>query len=304
MMNNQAWRAIWPYLSCPYELFLHVFYNKLTLKWRLWGSTIVGFFLCAGAQGAQYSGTLGKLPITFQLDEGAALYFYDRYRTPIDLDSAPSVGQNALLFIETNAEGKPVGEFHLQVNGQRLVGYWCNVKTHQHLSVHLKPSTDPRGVIQSSSFKNRYIRVKCLQGGAQMMMIDKSSDQLSQQLMVESSACQSMYNVVVGDYNFDGFADFSTSGQYFAGPNTTRNYYLYQPQKKQYRFNQALSMLVTLSFNQQSKIVTSTNQCCAGRSISVDHYRWQANELKQVDGVCYKRNDDGELVAKARKACY
>lgn len=270
---------------------------------RLWLSTIALLLASFSVHSTQYSGSLGKSSITFQLDEGSALYFYDQYRTPIDLNSTAQTAQNTLIFFEKNTSGEPTGEFHLQKKGPQLVGYWLNIKTHQRLNVSLKMSEDSRGIIQQESFKNRYIRVKCLNSGTQMTLIDKLSDKTTQQLQVQSSDCQSFYTISVGDYNFDGFADFSTAGDYFAGPNTTNNYYLYQPQTQQYRFNPQLSILVTLKFNQQSQIITSTNQCCAGSSITVDSYRWQKNILKKFKGVCYKRNHHGALIAKDRKAC-
>lgn len=273
------------------------------MKLRLWISTLVLLLTSTCALGAQYSGTLGKSAISFELANDSALYFYNHYRTPIDLSAGASSDKNTLIFIERNAKNKPIGEFHLQIKASKLDGYWLNVKTHAKLAVHLIQSADLRGVMQSASFKNRYIRVKCLNNGTRVTMIDKATDKTVQKLMVESSSC-SLFTVSIGDYNFDGFADFSTAGESFAGPNTSRNYYIYQPQKHNFQFNEQLSSLVTLRFNQQSKIITSTNQCCAGSSISVDSYRWQKNVLKQIEGVCYKRNDNGDLVAKERKACY
>ena len=252
------------------------------------------------AYGNEYAGTLGGQAISLSLTKGEyqATYFYDKFRTPIALNQKQDTG-NELVYVETQS-GKPVAEFHLNDHDRDLHGFWLNLKTGMKIDVSLSQRYDERGMIQSAAFPNKYVRIRCDESDKTVNIIDKATDRVRDTIQT-GGECRGD-ELQVFDYNFDGNADFSVFESYYAGPNTSRLYYLYDRKERNYTATEELS-LTSLEFDAKSKTITSTNQCCAGSRILVETYRWAGAKLKRVDGICYVLDENGNHIAKPGKAC-
>ena len=248
----------------------------------------------------EYAGTLGSQEISVSLtkDTGQATYFYNKFRTPITLNQKQDTGTE-LVYVETQL-GKPIAEFHLNDRDDTLQGYWRNLRTGQRFDVSLSRRYDERGLIQSASFPNEYVRIQCDDSDKTVNIIDKATDNVRQTIQTGGQCLGDELQVF--DYNFDGNADFSVFESFYAGPNTSRLYYLYDPKTRTYAQTEELS-LTSLEFDARSKTITSTNQCCAGSRILVETYRWAGAKLKRVNGICYVLDKAGNHVAKPGKAC-
>ena len=257
-------------------------------------------FSTGAALATEYAGTLGSQAISVSLtkDDGHATYFYDKFRTPIALNQKQNSGAE-LVYAETQ-RGKPIAEFHLNDRDDTLQGFWLNLKTGQKFDVRLSQRHDERGVIQSASFPNEYVRILCDESDKTVNIIDKATDTVRQTIQTGGQCLGDELQVF--DYNFDGNADFSVFESFYAGPNTSRLYYLYDPKARSYAATEELS-LTSLEFDAKSKTITSTNQCCAGRQILVETYRWAGAKLKRVNGTCYVLDEKGNHIAKPGKAC-
>ncbi len=95
------------------------------------------------------------------------------------------------------------------------------------------------------------------------------------------------------DANFDGWLDLQVpawSGG--AGPNDTRNFFLFDPASRRFVFDEALSALTQVSIDGASSTVTSASRggCC---SHSVETYRYIGNELELVGSEEESLSADG-----------
>ena len=249
---------------------------------------------------AEYAGTLGGQAISLSLTKGnyQAAYFYDKFRTPIALHQKQDAGSK-MIYVETQS-GKPIAEFHLNDRNNDLQGFWLSLKTGKKLEVSLSERNDERGVIQSASFQNEYVRIKCDESDKTVNIIDKATDNVRHTIQTGGQCRDDELDVY--DYNFDGNPDFSVFESSYAGPNTSRLYYLYDPKTRDYAPTEELS-LTSLEFDAKSKTITSTNQCCAGSRILVETYRWAGTKLKRTSAICYVLDDAGNHIAKSGKAC-
>ncbi|SMC25727.1 hypothetical protein SAMN02745857_02255 [Andreprevotia lacus DSM 23236] len=89
--------------------------------------------------GRVWQGKIGAAAVTLWVrDEKAnhldALYFYDKYRTPIALSG--SHDGNTVQLDENDAQGKPSAQFLLRLDGDSLLGEWAGKQT---LPVKLAP---------------------------------------------------------------------------------------------------------------------------------------------------------------------
>jgi hypothetical protein len=66
-----------------------------------------------------------------------------------------------------------------------------------------------------------------------------------------------LQNITTGDFNFDGFRDFSVFESSYAGVNTTRLYFLYHKATKSYIDSQFTG--TSLEFNPKIKTIQERN---------------------------------------------
>lgn len=249
----------------------------------------------------EYHGSLGNLNISMSFTnvEEPAIYMYDKHRTPIPLHFASKDDNGVIKYIEKNNDIS-VAELRLTQKNNTFYGYWKNIKTGQRHPISLTLSDDLRGNIQSTSFDDAYVRIRCDDTGKKTHIINKQTDKTVFTLTSEGTCNND--ELEIDDYNFDDYPDFSVFESYYAGPNTSRTYYLYDSTTRRYNETDQLS-LTSLYFDKKTKTVTSTNQCCAGAQIIIENYKWIGKKLKMIDGVCLVRDDSGEQIEKPRKYC-
>ena len=98
-----------------------------------------------------------------------------------------------------------------------------------------------------------------------------------------------------GDYNFDGYEDFSIWGGYFSYDNGVSSYFLFDPETKTF-FDSGFDD-TNLEFHSSTKTITSSNRCCAGTSVSNHTYKLVDNRMVVVEQHCLEsaRDEEGDV---------
>lgn len=266
-----------------------------------------------------YSGTIGEYPIKLLLESYAlpysprAVYTYDRYNTPIVLSG--KYANKELTLIEKNDVGEETANFvfkNFDTKENTITGYWINRKTNKQLVVTLHKQFsidsmsdygegiqwDDREIIQTTSLNDRYFKVVISKSETDfypyvsgVKILDKKTNKLLQEIEIE---CQlwGIYNISIGDFNFDGHDDFSIFMMSHAGPNTTSIYFLYDPLTDSF-FESGFEG-TSLYFDSEKKRVYEHNQCCAGTSHMNAEYKIVNNQMVLIKQTCLKYNEDTE----------
>lgn len=268
-------------------------------------------------QQASYSGTIGSAPVTFVTDiysdgVGTAVYVYDNYDEPIRLEEGKVV-KDKLTFTEKDAKKMTRATLtfdNYDAKSAEMNGIWKDAKTGKTLEIKLNKdfetdygSSETEGeFIQGDALPDRYFKVAVKGDRAVAVKVfEKKTDRLLQTIDVDTQQ-RGADGVSVGDFNFDGVKDFSLFESSFAGPNTSSLYFLYDPAKKQF-FNSGWEG-VSFEFDEKKKLVSSTNSCCGGTSITTATYRVVKNKLVTVSETCMQYDEKkGELVKRPIKAC-
>lgn len=268
-------------------------------------------------QQASYSGVIGDSPVIFVTNiysdgVGTAVYVYDKYDDPIRLGDGKVV-KNKLSFTEKDAKKMTRATLtfdNYDATAAELKGVWKDAKTGKTLDIKLKKdfetdydSSEVSGeFIQGDALSDRYFKVAVKGDRAVAVKVfEKKSDLLLQTIDVDTQQ-RGADGVSVGDYNFDGVKDFSIFESSYAGPNTSSLYYLYDPAKKLFAGSGWEG--TSFEFDESKKLVSSTNSCCAGTSITTATYRVVKNKLVLVRETCLKYDEKkGELVKRPIKAC-
>ena len=253
-----------------------------------------------------YSGFIDKYPIelvTYIYSDGdaRAVYAYSNYDTPIEVNG--TLEQQKLTLYEKDANGKNSATLtfaNFDPKSQQLEGIWADLNSDKKLKIILAKSFEAdygknmewgeKEIIQTVSLKNYYFKLVLSKAKddyeakvTSIKILEKKTDKLLQQINLE---CQlwGLNNIFVGDYNFDGITDFSVFEQSYAGPNTSRIYFLYNPKTKQF-FNSGYSG-TSLEFDSKNKRIHEYNQCCAGSSHMNAEYKVVNNRMVLVKRTC------------------
>ena len=273
---------------------------------------------------ARYTGLVGSAAVDVSLIDYPdstveAVYTYTRFNTPIALKG--SYKQGILRLVERNERGKATAT--MTVSGfapasQTVAGTWKNLATGQQLPLTLtrvlaaeplpEASAASRELLQVASLPNSYFKVVLTgnpdDSGSQLTairLLDKKTNRLVQQVPVD---CQSrgLRSVATGDFNFDGYPDFSVFESSYAGPNTSSLYFLYNPATKRYKDSGFAG--TSLEFDDRKKRVYEHNSCCAGTSVMNAEYKVVRNRMVLVAQHCYRWDDKKqELVERKPSAC-
>lgn len=265
---------------------------------------------------ASYTGVIGDAPVTMVTNlysdgVGNGTYVYDKFDEPINLEA--KVVKNKLTFTEKGANKltRAILTFdNFDAKSAEINGIWKDVKTGKTLDIKLKKDFEvvygedsTKGeFIQAESLPDRYFKVAVSGDRAVAVKVfAKKTDQLLQTIEVD---CQQRgaESISTDDFNFDGIQDFSIFESSYAGPNTSSLYYLYDPTKKQF-FNSKFQG-TSLEFDAKTKMISETNQCCAGTSIITAKYRVVKNKMVLVSERCFRWDEKkGDRVERPIKQC-
>ncbi|AWV05860.1 hypothetical protein [Marilutibacter maris] len=186
---------------------------ELFRGWRAWlaGLALLAASSPALASYAIYSGRIGGSDITFVVERRnavqRAIYFYDRYRTPIRLKPAFLHQTRDLGMDELDAAGLPVARLRFDRadffrSTARLTGTWTDYRSRQALPLELElvaylDSDDawPAGrhpLLQAASSERFYFQVPMDESDAAVRTIevmDKSSGKRWQTLELAQPGC-------------------------------------------------------------------------------------------------------------------
>lgn len=287
-------------------------------KYLLLGFSLL-FCLNITAQ-TQYTGHIGKYPVSLLLTvdgtDGTAIYSYQKFNNSISLQVVIKAKLLTLYEIEGKKKTAVFNFTDFDPKATELKGSWINLKTKSQLPVLLNrqyDSNEPgkwsdRAFLQESSTKDQYFKVlvsklKDDEGPhiTEIQILDKKTNHLVDQVTIDLNYT-GPYSIAADDYNFDGYTDFSVFESSYAGPNTSRIYYLYDPVKK--KFFESDFSGVSLQFDPKTKRITETNQCCAGRQVTKTIYKVVHNNMVAIATQCYIWDDKKqELVKRPAKEC-
>jgi len=270
------------------------------------------FLLAAAFVSAQinYKGFIDKYPIEFVTNiysdgQGIAIYAYSNFDTPIVLDA--KLNGKTLVFTEKDKNNKEIAKLSFEnynAEGNQLNGIWKDLNRGKELKISLTKDFDlnsdtgeewkEREILQPVSLKGKYFKLVISKdkdnsfGVSGIKIIEKKTDKLIQKVSVQTPL-MGLYNINVGDYNFDGFEEFSVFESSYAGPNTSRIYFLYNPKTGKY-FESSFSG-TSLEFDSKTKRIFEHNQCCAGRSIERTEYKVVNDKMVQVNKTCMEYDE-------------
>jgi len=253
-----------------------------------------------------YEGKIGDYPVEMVLNiDGEYLqgvYMYSKYNQPI---SIKGISENkGLTIFELEGDTK-IAKFYFQnfdENSTDISGTWTNLKTETQVNVHLMKKQNQKSFLQTESTKQFYFRGIQEDEQSYLLIINKKDNQIFQRMKMEECGFDGIYDVSTDDYNFDGYEDFSSCTQSYAGPNTSKTYFLFDSKKNQFFASDFYG--TSLEFDSHNKEIIETNQCCAGASIIKNIYKVENNQMKLVKAHCYKWSDKlQELVEKKPKDC-
>jgi hypothetical protein len=257
-----------------------------------------------------YSGFIDKNKIELVTDiysdgNARAIYSYSKFNTPITISGKYVNGK--LELYEKDSKGNKANLVFDNFNPQSksLYGIWRDLKNNKNIKITLNKNFEiesgnniewkNREIIQSVSMNNEYFKLILSKNKDDfyskvtgIKILDKKTNKLLQKLDLD---CQllGLDNISIDDYNFDGFKDFSVFEASYAGSNTSRKYFLYDPKTKKY-FDSGFTG-TSLEFDHKKKRIHEHNQCCAGTSHIESIYKVEKNKMVLLEEHCYKWND-------------
>lgn len=267
---------------------------------------------------ASYSGKIGTLPIELALDASSddaveGTYLYTKFGTPIELRG--SLKNKVLTLTETDGHGKATARLTIPAfasSQPTLAGTWQNLATGQKLPLALtqqfvlSPGQDTTltcELLQTAALPTCYFKVAANSYASisSVKLYEKKTGRLVQQLKADCEL-RGLRSVSVGDFNFDGLADFAVFEQGFAGPNTASLYFLYNPATKRYVPSGFSG--TSLQFDAKTKRIHESNSCCAGSSVQNNVYKVVNNRMVLVEQHCYRWDEKKQaLVERKVSAC-
>lgn len=256
-----------------------------------------------------YSGYLDKYPIEFIIhpyyshQDGSvnAIYSYTKYGSPIVVNGDLKNKKLTLYEKDDAKKDKAILIFEqFDTKNSQLIGTWTDLESKKQLKITLDKTFSLEGngkewsnreIIQPVSLKNHYFKLIVSNDNegfsspyvAGIKILEKKTHKLIQQIEL---GCQlwGIENVSVGDYNFDGFDDFSVFEGTYAGPDTSSLYFLYDPKKKIY-FDSGYSGS-SLQFDYPRKRIYGHSQCCAGSRREFSEYKVVNNKMVLIKITC------------------
>lgn len=125
-----------------------------------------------------------------------------------------------------------------------------------------------------------------------VQVFDKQSHQFIQEIDLDCDYCNwtGVGSIGSGDFNFDGYEDFSLFAGFAAGPNTASLYFVYDPQTKTFYLSEING--VSLEFNDIDQTIFERNQCCAGMYVTETTYKVVDNKMVIIEKHCLELDPD------------
>ena len=127
-----------------------------------------------------------------------------------------------------------------------------------------------------------------------VQVLDKTTRQLVQELDLQGGyGAGDSFNI--GDYNFDGYEDFSLWGYYCSSNNSYSDYFLFDLETKTFFASEFYG--TNLEFDSDTKTITSHNRCCTGMGEMYATYQLVGNKMVLIKQHCFhvvidKKTDD------------
>jgi hypothetical protein len=252
-----------------------------------------------------YSGFIDKYPIELLADintygNSYGVYVYTAFDEPIALEG--NLEKEKLIFFEKDAKGNKRASITFEkfnAESETIEGIWKDLKNEKQLKITLSKKAEiGDGIIQYTSIGDKYFRIVTdYQSVSEIKIFQKKTDKLIQKFDVD---CQfvGLYCISVGDFNFDGVADFSIFESSYAGPNTSSLYFLYNPKNK--KFIESGFSGTSLQFDEKRKRIIETNQCCAGSSVTTAEYKVIKNRMILEKERCFKWNEKKQALVEQK----
>ncbi len=288
---------------------------------------VAAIFSSLNAEILIYKGSLGNTPIKFFIDAPStdtqdidAFYVYTKYNTPIILSG--EYKNNILSCYEKDSKNnlKATLKFHNYNKEKKSInGFWIDKKHSKKIAIKLNRvkgislysdfGTNEVELMQAHSLKKYYFKVVLSNPNksyypsvTKVNIYSKKSNKLFQSFNVAAQPMD-FISIELGDFNFDGYQDFSLFEASYAGPNTSSLYFLYNPVTKKYFLSDISG--VSLEFDHASKTITSTNSSQAGRTITSEAYKVKNNHMKLISAECLKYDDNkGDYQSYDIKECW
>lgn len=207
--------------------------------------------------------------------------------------------------LEEKANEKVTGSWALTQGNGTLKGTWFSPDRKRHYPLELKPVKSPNvPVIDIVLVADRLPEhtTDCDNPPTISAIKLYKDGKLLQQLPTESTGTCDIFLPAWKDVNFDGHADLTIPEFLPAGPNVPYQTWLYDPKQKTFIDAPASFQAITSpDFDNEHRLITSfwRSSCCHH---GVDVYRWQGNDVVQVDrGESYQQ----PVIEKGiQMACY
>lgn len=258
-----------------------------------------------------YTGFIDRYPIqlvTYIYSDGdaRAIYAYNNFDTPIVINGKSIKGKLELYERDDKESIKARLVFNaFDAKSLDISGEWINMDSTKRLKISLTKEFDinyedkttwkNREIIQSESTETNYFKLQISKRTPDqsarvtgVKIFEKKTDRLIQQINL-SCQLNGLDNIKIGDYNFDGFMDFSVFEGSYVGTNTSSIYILKIPSSEKY-FVSSFSG-TSLVFDSESKTIHEHNVCCQGRSIMNASYKIKDNKMVLIERVCLEYDD-------------
>ena len=129
-----------------------------------------------------------------------------------------------------------------------------------------------------------------------VQVLDKNTRQLVQEMELHGWGRGDSFEF--GDYNFDGYEDFSLDEGYGSLDNRSCWYFLFDPETKTFFLSGFYG--ANLEFHSDTKTITSRSRCCAGAQIFFHTYKLDDNRMVLLEELCLKyideEDEEGNLI--------
>lgn len=277
---------------------------------RIFPLTLFTWLTFTGIAQTSYSGRVGKdavTLVTYQYSDGIAVAYYmlDEDDTPKVLEG--QVNDARLSLFEKDSLGQLLTSLFFpdfDQDRRRMTGRWMS-RDGRERKISLRKDFDidegeevewdSQELLQSRSTENHYFKSVISKSKGEFFgritgikVFEKKTDRLIQTISL-SGQLSGIDQVETGDYNFDGREDFSVFEAAYAGPNTSRIYYLRDPASEHYFLSEIAG--ISLEFDQNLKLVYEHSQCCAGRGHMNATYKIVDNKMVLVTKTCLEYDE-------------